>query len=60
VDLIMQVVRREQSSKFANAIEPMRRRRAAFRRLSAHRTAGSLPCDVSLGAAAPSHPDKAG
>ncbi len=35
MDLVIQVLRREQASKFANAIEPMRRRREAFRRLSA-------------------------
>ncbi len=32
-DLVMQVLRREQSSKLANALEPMRRRREAYRRL---------------------------
>ena len=35
LDLAMQVLRREQASKFANAIEPMRRRREVFRKLSA-------------------------
>jgi radical SAM superfamily enzyme YgiQ (UPF0313 family) len=34
LDLARQVLRREQTSKFANAIEPMRRRREAWRRLS--------------------------
>ncbi len=38
-DLIRQLLRREQSSKLANAVEPMRRRRAAFRRLTADQRA---------------------
>ncbi len=37
LSLVAQVLRREQSSKFANAIEPMRRRREAWRALTSRR-----------------------
>ena len=39
LDLLGQVLRREQASKFANAIEPMRRRREAWRKLSSRENA---------------------
>ena len=46
LDIAMQVLRREQSSKFANAIEPMRRRREVFRKLSAHGAPASTSPDA--------------
>ena len=45
--LAIQVLRREQSSKFANAIEPMRRRREVFRKLSAQGAPASTSPDAA-------------
>ena len=45
--LAIQVLRREQSSKFSNAIEPMRRRREVFRKLSAQGAPASTSPDAA-------------